>query len=29
VIIPLSMILHKIMRGRLVGKNLVLVASKP
>ena len=28
-ILPLSLILHKIMRGRLVGKNLVLVASKP
>ena len=28
-ILPLSLILHRIMRGRLVGKNLVLVASKP
>ncbi len=28
-ILPLSMILHKIMRGRLIGKNLVLIARKP
>lgn len=28
-ILPLSLILHKIMRGRLVGKNLVLIARKP
>lgn len=28
-ILPLSMILHKVMRGRLIGKNLVLIARKP
>ena len=28
-ILPLSLILHRIMRGRLVGKNLVLIARKP
>ncbi len=28
-ILPLSLMLHKIMRGRLIGKNLVLIARKP
>jgi hypothetical protein len=29
VILPLSALVDKVLRGRLIGKNLVLVARKP